>query len=64
MRCGGCNQNGCLYSWGAYFVCYPDFMVCLKLFCVVLPVGYCEVVSMHVRFLPVYAIVKLCTCST
>ena len=23
MRCG-CNQNGCLYSWGAY---YPDFTV-------------------------------------
>ena len=19
-RCGCCNQNGCLYSWGAYFV--------------------------------------------
>ena len=24
MRCGCCNQNGCLYSWGAY---YPDFTV-------------------------------------
>ena len=20
MQCGCCNQNGCLYSWGAYFV--------------------------------------------
>ena len=38
MQCGCCNQNGSLYSWGAYFCVgayYPDFMVCVHRFVLV-----------------------------
>ena len=30
MQCGCCNQSGCLYSWGVYFLwvlIIPDFTV-------------------------------------